>query len=1185
MGAIENMLKVTYDKFGFDKFGYNKDGFDRLGYDRSGYDRQGYDRNGFNRNGINKLTGYDKDGYDEDGFNQDGIDREGYNKEGYNQEGFDREGFDKNGYNTEGYNRNGYNREGFDSEGYDLLGYDKIGYDRNGYDKEGYNQHGYDYAGYNREGYDNNGYDKLGYDKDGYNRDGYDKEGFNINGINRDGYNRDGFDRYGFRYNGDNENGFNINGLSEDGIDILGYNSDGFDENGLSIDGLSKESFDEDGYNIYTGYNLRGFDRNGFNINGIDQEGYDRNGYHFQSGYNRNGYNCDGYNQAGYDSQGFDRSGYNRAGFDKDGYDANGFNSTGYDRNGFDCNGYDKAGFDANGYDANGNLNPDIKQKEFLGKMNPKQNQQEAIFAKKCEAQIKGYYRNLVEKEVMKEYTPQTKRYIDRDGFIQSVTTQPDLNQANLEINRRVNRVLLEPYFCHIDYRDDSELYLGKQAVHGWITDWADERASLYYQYQMYIGNEETGLNLVRNIMFLNKKYNGYKDLYNRAAETINITEVADKQLSQIIAANQKDKKVHDIIESIQKKQYQIITSDMDSSDLILGCAGSGKTMILMHKIRYMKYNHPTLKMDDIMVMSPTDILGRESRELSVLLQVDKIQQFTTASFYEKCCKDMLTKLNVSYEEFHVLDSDENTENFYQENDLIQLKLDLYEIESSGIKSDYYKNQQAVLNQSIDEHIKKSGMEKKVILAAYKLYNASIRELQDAGKNDIERIIDQIDQIICDRELWENMRELIDFLHNRNIFKKSTHVKNYEDNNIRRMFYYTRKVAQTININEFTRACYLKNIIAENSVYAVQILQLFMDEKMDFQMVHKLLDEWDGIYEQELILYSNYIDEQLSRIEKLEQKRELLQYLIDQGMLKNRTLENKLIKYDSSFEKLVELFDMTQEALRLNGFTPFNYFQQYEKLIRRGKRLKTQLNNSKSRMYIFDAILELLNIDYQIDSDVFIPLSKAYAMSYLLEGYTGIICKEKKYIFIDEFQDFSVSELKLIKSIYPGSVLNLFGDVRQCISKRGIKNIIDIPSELYNKQMDPINENYRNARQITEYVNKKCNMNMLPVGLDGIQETVDDIPELEISPDDRVAIIYEDSYFENACYDNLPVNLYINSGEIIRGMYNVLPISKSKGLEFEKVIVLANGMSDNEFYVACTRAISELYVIENKCSN
>ena len=41
--------------------------------------------------------------------------------------------------------------------------------------------------------------------------------------------------------------------------------------------------------------------------------------------------------------------------------------------------------------------------------------------------------------------------------------------------------------------------------------------------------------------------------------------------------------------------------------------------MILMHKIRYMRYNNPDIRMDDIMVISPTDILGRESKELSKL--------------------------------------------------------------------------------------------------------------------------------------------------------------------------------------------------------------------------------------------------------------------------------------------------------------------------------------------------------------------------------------------------------------------------------------------------------------------------------------------------------------------------------------------------------------------------------------
>lgn len=1176
------MIRGAYDKFGFDKYGYNKDGYDRLGYDRNGYDSQGYDRNGVNKNGINKLTGYDKDGYDADGYDHQGFDRDGYDKEGYNADGYDHSGYNRDGYDIQGFDRDGYNKAGYDHEGFNKWGYDKFGFDRKGIDKEGYDREGYDQEGYNREGYDTDGYDKDGYDTEGYDKEGYDREGFDNNGINKDGYNRDGVDRYGFHYDGKNENGFDISGISKEGIDILGYDRDGFDENGLSLDGMSRESFDEDGYNIYTGYNLKGFDRTGFNINGIDEEGYDREGYHFETGYNRDGFDRDGYNRFGYNSQGYDRKGYDKSGYNQDGYDEDGFDLNGYDESGYNRNGYDKQGYDINGYDSNGDLNPDIKQKEISDEMDEKQNQQEAIFAKKCEAQIRGYYRNQVEKEVMKEYKPVTRTYIDHEGFIQTDTKQPDLNRAKQEINNRVGQVLANPYFCHIDYRDNPELYLGKQAVHGWITDWADERASLYYQYQMYIGNEETGLNFVRDIMFSKGKYKGYKDLYNCVGKKSNVAEVADEHLSQIIAANQKDKKIHDIIESIQKKQYQIITSDMNCSSLVLGCAGSGKTMILMHKIRYMKYNNPNLKMDDIMVISPTDVLGRESKELSILLQVDKVQQFTTASFYEKCCKDMFTKLNVPYEEFHVVDDGEIIEKFYQEKNMGQLKLELYEIESAGENSDYYKKQQTALEIKMDEHVQKSCMDKKEILEAYKLYESSMKEIQKTGKKDIERLIRQIDQIIRDRESWENMQEIMDFLHKGNIFKQVTSNKKYEKEQIQRLFYYTRKVADSININEFIRVCYRKQLVAEDPVQVVQIFQLFMNEKMDIQTIHKVLDEWNAVHEQEIVLYIEYIDEQISRIDHLEQKKEVLQYLLNNALVKNRVLENNSIKYDSSFEKLLKLFNMTQEKLYSNGFTPFSYFQQYEKLIRRGKRLRGQKADSKSRMYIFDALLEKLEINYRIDSDIFVPLSKAYAMAYLLEGYTEEITREKKYIFVDEFQDFSISELELIKSMYPMSILNLFGDVNQCINKKGISRITDIPSDLYEREAESIDENYRNAKQITEYVNKMCGMKMLPVGLDGIQKDVIKIPELEISEDDRVAIITCTDFQFTEVYENCtPINLYTNSGEIIRGVYNVIPISKAKGLEFEKVIVVQQGMSDNEFYVACTRAISELYVIKS----
>lgn len=41
---------------------------------------------------------------------------------------------------------------------------------------------------------------------------------------------------------------------------------------------------------------------------------------------------------------------------------------------------------------------------------------------------------------------------------------------------------------------------------------------------------------------------------------------------------------------------------------------------------------------------------------------------------------------------------------------------------------------------------------------------------------------------------------------------------------------------------------------------------------------------------------------------------------------------------------------------------------------------------------------------------------------------------------------------------------------------------------MYEEKPKSIDENYRNARQITEYVNSAMDMKMFPVGLDGIQK-------------------------------------------------------------------------------------------------
>lgn len=115
--------------------------------------------------------------------------------------------------------------------------------------------------------------------------------------------------------------------------------------------------------------------------------------------------------------------------------------------------------------------------------------------------------------------------------------------------------------------------------------------------------------------------------------------------------------------------------------------------------------------------------------------------------------------------------------------------------------------------------------------------------------------------------------------------------------------------------------------------------------------------------------------------------------------------------------------------------------------------------------------------------------------------------------------------------------------------------IEDIPEDLYEEQPKYINENYRNARQITEYIQNIVGIKMLPVGLNGVQKTVKSMPDVAIAMDDRVAVIAESVTDDlRATLKEYDVNYYEETGEIIRGIYNVLPISLAKSLNLKKLL-------------------------------
>ena len=191
----------------------------------------------------------------------------------------------------------------------------------------------------------------------------------------------------------------------------------------------------------------------------------------------------------------------------------------------------------------------------------------------------------------------------------------------------------------------------------------------------------------------------------------------------------------------------------------------------------------------------------------------------------------------------------------------------------------------------------------------------------------------------------------------------------------------------------------------------------------------------------------------------------------------------------------------------------------------------------------------------------------------LLTAYCYILGKPdfSSALFVDEGQDYFLNEYRLLSECTKATV-NIFGDTdQQPVSGRGIDEF-DRLNELWDLKHYALNENYRNAREITDYVNCLLGKNVTALGLDGGTVRKLDIKdiaeELKSVGDDRVAVIYSSS--DSATAE------YLEKAVPQKMLYTVIG---SKGLEFERVYACGK-LSDKEKYIAYTRALDTLTVCD-----
>ena len=183
---------------------------------------------------------------------------------------------------------------------------------------------------------------------------------------------------------------------------------------------------------------------------------------------------------------------------------------------------------------------------------------------------------------------------------------------------------------------------------------------------------------------------------------------------------------------------------------------------------------------------------------------------------------------------------------------------------------------------------------------------------------------------------------------------------------------------------------------------------------------------------------------------------------------------------------------------------------------------------------------------------------------------------EGDLVCIDEGQDLNPSEYALIRAVCGRkATFNVYGDIDQRLDpKRGVgawTRLEHIGSFSYYE----LNENYRNTQEVTAFINENLQKNIAALGLDGAKVLT--VKESEIkqhlayqADGARVAIIVGEN--------NAAARERLERDAELCGY--VLTVGQCKGLEFDAAFVFHGDMTYHERYIAYSRSLGSLYLVE-----
>ena len=244
------------------------------------------------------------------------------------------------------------------------------------------------------------------------------------------------------------------------------------------------------------------------------------------------------------------------------------------------------------------------------------------------------------------------------------------LEQEFYTKEKSLKRAQLTPYFARIDFKQDNlkqsikeEIYIGKATIFDddsnvAVVDWRAPIASIYYdgkigktKYECPEGIIEGELSLKRQYTIENGKLINYRD--------VDIT--TNDEMLQDCLNEKSDKRLKNIVSTIQSEQNQIIRANMFKPLIVQGVAGSGKTTVALHRIAYLVYTYKeNFKADDFLILAPNKFFLDYISNVLPDLGVENVKQQTFEEFAMEIIKTNIKVLNPNIELSKIVENSED---------------------------------------------------------------------------------------------------------------------------------------------------------------------------------------------------------------------------------------------------------------------------------------------------------------------------------------------------------------------------------------------------------------------------------------------------------------------------------------------------------------------------------------------